>query len=35
MAAWKACREVIAEYERGHVVTNAKRKVGAALLSPS
>lgn len=30
-AAWRACREAIAEYERGQVVTNAKRKVGPAL----
>jgi integrase len=29
--AWKACRVAIAEYERGQVVTKAKRKVGAAL----
>jgi hypothetical protein len=29
--AWKACRAAIAEYERGQVVTKAKRKVGAAL----
>jgi integrase len=30
-AAWKACRDAIAEYERGRVVTATRRKVGAAL----
>lgn len=30
-AAWKACREAIAEYERGQVVAKTKRKVGPAL----
>ena len=29
--AWKACREAIAEYERGRVVSTANRKVTAAL----
>jgi integrase len=30
-AAWKACREAIAEYERGELVSKEKRKVGPAL----
>jgi Arm DNA-binding domain len=30
-AAWKACRDAIADYERGHVVSTTRRKVGAAL----
>lgn len=29
--AWKACRDAIAEYERGQVVAKTKRKVAAAL----
>jgi len=29
--AWKACRAAIADYEKGRVVTSARRKVGDAL----
>jgi Arm DNA-binding domain/Phage integrase, N-terminal SAM-like domain len=29
--AWKACRAAMAEYEAGHAVDNARRKVGPAL----
>ena len=29
--AWKACREAMADYEKGRLVSSSKRKVGAAL----
>ena len=29
--AWKACRDALAEYERGHLMSKSKRKVAEAL----